>query len=73
MPVVKRNIPSAPIPPKSIVTKNLVDLNSLSAEDLEQLLAEKKLDAVANQKRAQLDVMSKEDLIQMIIDNQIEF
>jgi len=50
----------------------LVDINQLTVEQLEQLLKEKKELSVVEQKRQKLMVMEKEELVELIIDNQLE-
>lgn len=51
---------------------SLVDIDRLSVEDLQQLIKEKKQRSEIDVKRAQLTSMSKEELVQLIIDNQLE-
>ena len=66
---IKSPVPVAPAPVESAPT---VDINALTVEQLEQLLSEKKSAAAVQTKQATLMAMPKEELVQLIIDNQIE-
>ena len=70
---MKTKKPKVPVgQPAETSVAPTVDVNSLTVEQLEQLLTEKKAAAAAQSKQATLLAMPKEELVQIIIDNQIE-
>lgn len=66
---IKKPVIDMKVPTKM---QQLVDINQLTDEQLEQLLKERRVLSAESQKRVTLSAMSKEDLIQLIIDNGFE-
>jgi len=53
--------------------QNLVDIDALTVEEMEAMLEQKREQSVESDKRARLNMMSKEQLIELVVSNQIEF
>ena len=67
-------VPVPPVAPLSMgLQQQMIDVNQLTTEQLERLLQERKAQEVVQTEQATLMAMDKEELVQIIIDNQVEF
>lgn len=69
---VYAGIATRQVPAATKYQQRLVDLNALTVEELEQLLGEKKALTESDVKRTTLMQLSKEELVELIIDSQID-